>query len=115
MRQPLRTSRVLEAALRTAQQHSLLATSTAEMQLTLGAYHAATEATSPEGSTPGAELMQNKRQATRSCSQLVSSLKALSQPLPPGIAQQEVIPYVIQVAASVAVVGPTVHSWAVGE
>ena len=119
MRQPLRTSRVLEAAMRTAQQHLPLNTDpSGHMQLVhliLGAYHAAAEATSPEGAFPGAELLQNKRLATRSCSQIVSSLKALGQPMPPGIDQQEVISYVIRTAASIAVMGPTVHSWGIGE
>jgi hypothetical protein len=118
MRQPLRTSRVLEAALRTGQQHLPATTLGCEgplMQLTLSAYHAAAEATSPEGAFPRAQLMQNKRLAARSCSQVVSTLKALSQPLHGGIGQQAVISDVIQAAASVAVVGPSPHSGAIGE
>jgi hypothetical protein len=119
MRHPLRTSRALEAALRAAQPILTLNPGSGEslqlVQVILGSYHSAAEVTGPEGAFAGAELMQNKRLASRSCSQLVTSLKALHRPLPPGIGQQDVMVFLLQLAASAAEVGPSVHSWAVGE
>lgn len=119
MRDPLHTSRVFEAAMRTAQPISTLKPGSGDsiqlVQVILGSYHSAAEATSPEGAFPGAELMQNKRLASRSCSQLVSTLKALHRQLPLGIGQQDVMIFLLQLAASAAEVGPSVHSWAVGE
>jgi hypothetical protein len=83
MRQPMRASRVVEAALRTAQ-HSLIRGRTSadvSMVMLLEEIRAAVDASSPEGAAATTNLLQNKRLAVRSCCQLVSTLKTLSLPL----------------------------------
>jgi hypothetical protein len=111
MRQPLRASRVVEAAVRTTPKEL----STDEIVYLLTSIRIASKTTSPEGAAASTNLLLNKRLTTRSCSQLVSTLKTVSQPLRPQIDQQRVISNQVQVAYSVAMAGLAVHSWAIGE
>ena len=118
MRQPMRASRVVEAALRTAQHGSFITGRTsadASMVMLLEEIRAAVDATSPEGAAAFTNLLQNQRQSDRSCCQLVSTLKAISLPLDLRIDRQFVILQQLQITSSVAVVGLNVHAWAIGE
>jgi hypothetical protein len=114
MRQPMRTSRVVEAALRTAQHNSTFSC----MTWHLTSIYQVQEITSPEGVAHSANLLQNKRLAVRCCSQQISTLKAISQPLALHVVRPEdglsLLSYQIQVAACVALAGPTIHGWATG-
>lgn len=118
MRQPMRTSRVAEAALRTIQQDQSGGLDVfGGMVALLSSIHEAAEATSPKGMAPTTNLLLNRRLTMRSCSQLVTTLKAISRPLPVDPQREgpaEVFIFKAQVASGVAMVGPTVHSWAVG-
>jgi hypothetical protein len=111
VRQPLRASRLVEAAVRTTPKEL----STDEVVYLLTSILIASDTTSPEGAASSTNLLLNKRLTTRSCSQLVSTLKAISQPPRPQIDQQRVITAQIRVASSVAFAGLAVHSWAIGE
>lgn len=75
----------------------------------------AAETISPEGAAPSTYLLGNTRLTVRSCSQIISTLKLVSQPLGPGISLQEVVHQQLQLASYAAMAGPTVHSWAMGE
>lgn len=77
MRQPLRASRVVEAAVRTTPKEL----NTDEIVYLLTSIRVASDTTSPEGAAASTNLLLNKRLTTRSCSQLLSTLKAISQPL----------------------------------
>jgi hypothetical protein len=57
----------------------------------------------------------NKRLAMRSCSELVSALKAGSQPLGAGAVGVDVFQERVVLASSVATAGPSLHAWARGE
>lgn len=108
----MRSSRILEAALRGAQRQNLTSQNpTYTMQLLLGAFHTAMLTTSPEGAFGPIDLLQNKRLVVRCGSQQVSALKAICQPLASQVDPAEVVLLQIQVASGVAMLGPTVHSW----
>jgi hypothetical protein len=77
----MRASRVVEAALRTVPTGS--SARSAVQQLT--SIHRTHEITTPEGAARSTNLLQNKRLAVRSCSQQISTLKAICQPLPPQV------------------------------
>jgi hypothetical protein len=114
----MRASRVVEAALRTAQHGHLitgLTSASSSMVMLLDEIHAAVDATSPQGAAATTNLLQNKCLTVRSCCQLVSTLKTLSLPLDPRIDRLAVILRQVQIVSSVAVVGPNVHAWAIGE
>jgi hypothetical protein len=117
MRQPMRASRVVEAALHTAQHGSFITGRTsadASMVMLLEEIRTAVDATSPEGAAAFTNLLQNQRLAVRSCCQLVA-LKAISLTLDLRIDRQFVILQQLQITSSVAVVGLNVHAWAIGE
>lgn len=118
MRQPMRASRVVEAAIRASQHGSLITGLTSpsdSMVLLLEEIHHAVDVTSPDAVAAATNLLQNKRMTVRCCCQLVSTLKAISQPLNARVDRQAVMLQQVQIASLVAVAGPNVHSWAIGE
>jgi len=113
MRQPMRASRVVEAAVRSFNR-SLINNSNDLAHLLTSVFWAA-ETISPEGAALSTDLLGNKRLTIRSCSQIISALKLVSQPLGPGISREKVVQLQLQLASYAAMAGPTVHSWAMGE
>jgi len=83
MRQPMRTSRVAEAAMRAADLARLKHPD--DLQHLLSSIYWAVETTSPEGAAASTDLLRNKRLAVRSCSQLVTALKVVNEPVAPQV------------------------------
>lgn len=78
----------------------------------------ATFITTPIGSAqlddPRGPLL-NKQLAMRSCSELVSALKAGSLPLGAGTVGVDVFEMRVVLASSVSMAGPSLHAWTRGE
>lgn len=113
MRHPLRYSRVMEAVTRTVDLSRI--THIDDMTSLLECVFCIAEMTSPEGAAPSTDLLRNKALALRSCSQQISALKVVMQPMPLFIQQKDVLWLQVRVASYVAMVAPIVHSWARGE
>lgn len=106
MRQPMRASRVVEAAFRAADQKRIRDTSDM-VQLLINVFWAA-KTTSPEGSAPTSDLLANRRLSARSSSEIVSVLKVIRQPMKPFVSQQDISEWQVRVASYATMAGPTV-------
>jgi hypothetical protein len=71
--------------------------------------------TSPGGPEHSIKLLNNRRLAMRSCSQLVTTLKAASQPLAAGVMNFTAAGCRMQLECAAAGAGPTLHLWARGK
>lgn len=113
LREPMRTSRVLEAALRAADQSRII--HPMELSDTLTIYSIGAAVTNPVLSSQSTDLMTNKRLALRSCSQLVTTLKAINQPLAPALSTHPTpMRLKMDVASFVSYVPCAVHAYATG-
>lgn len=82
----------------------------------LDGFYMATTTGHPTGLTQPKDLMTNKRLVMRYCSQYVSGLKTVSQPLAAGAADSEkfLMQWKLGMAAAASQVGPAVGWYATG-
>jgi hypothetical protein len=73
------------------------------------------DTTSIVGTAESTDLLLKHRLGLRSCSQLITMLKVVSQPLAAAVNTHNVVGWRMQLACCVVPTGPLLHTWAVGE